>query len=61
MGEDSDFLVRLAAAKLPVVQWDGDAYLYRRHQTNMTIDRQGAGDGMLLTLARHLARRRGSL
>jgi glycosyltransferase involved in cell wall biosynthesis len=58
LGSDVDFLTRLKAAGMQTAVYDGDAAVYRRHQSNLTLDRAGKARGMMEVLARNIARRR---
>ena len=55
-GEDVDFLLRARSTVGPPMIWDGDCFIYRRHETNMTNDRPATNRGALSVLAQHLAR-----
>ncbi len=57
-GEDSDYLLRLRAAGMQRIAWDGDALIYRRHAGNMTNDRAGVTRGMLQVMHRQIVRGR---
>lgn len=57
-GEDVDFLLRARDAVGRPLVWDGNCFIYRRHETNMTNDRPAVNHGALSMLAQHLARRR---
>jgi glycosyltransferase involved in cell wall biosynthesis len=58
MSEDSDYLARLREAGMTCAVYDGDAAVYRRHDGNITLDVPAAGRGMLMLLARSIARKR---
>jgi glycosyltransferase involved in cell wall biosynthesis len=60
LGSDSDYIIRMKPAGMRSTIYDGDAYLYRRHATNITLDPAERRAGMLGVLARNLKRRRAS-
>jgi glycosyltransferase involved in cell wall biosynthesis len=60
LGSDADYLARMKQAGMRSTVYDGDAYLYRRHATNITLDVAAKRAGSLGVLIRNLKRRRAS-
>jgi len=58
MGEDVDYLARLREGGMVAVPWDGDAFIYRRHDANATTIPANVNRGHLDMLSRRIARRR---
>jgi glycosyltransferase involved in cell wall biosynthesis len=57
-GEDTDYIVRLRQAGMRTAVYDGDAAVYRRHESNMTLDVTDKRDGLFGVIVRNLARKR---
>lgn len=57
-GEDIDYLTRLHEAGMNLVAWNGDALIYRQHETNMTLMHEQFKSGQLGALARKIRRKR---
>lgn len=58
LGSDVDYLARLKQAGMRSAVYDGDAAVYRRHGSNITLDVAGKREGMFGVLTRNLKRRR---
>ena len=58
LGSDSDYMIRMKQAGMRSTIYDDDAYLYRRHATNITLDSAERRAAMLGVLSRNLKRRR---
>jgi glycosyltransferase involved in cell wall biosynthesis len=58
LGSDVDYIVRLRAAGMRAAIYDGDAAVYRRHRTNLTLDHAGKALAMMQVLKRNVARKR---
>lgn len=56
--EDGDYLIRMQEADARLLSWDGDALIYRQHETNMTLKREQFKSGQLGALARKIHRNR---
>lgn len=59
MGEDVDYLLRLRAAGMQCVIYDGPAIVYRRHRGNLTRDTKDVLNANMSLIAKHLRRKRG--
>jgi len=57
-GEDTDYLLRLQAAGMRSVAYDGDAVIYRRHGGNLSASPAEVAKGTMQVIGRHIARRR---
>jgi glycosyltransferase involved in cell wall biosynthesis len=60
-GEDVDYNLRLLNAGMQIGLCEADALVYRRHDSNMTNDRQGFRQGFVDILRRKLERERRDL
>ena len=58
LGSDVDYLARLNGAGMRSAIYDGDAAVYRRHNTNLTLDAEGRAKGLMTALARSISRKR---
>jgi glycosyltransferase involved in cell wall biosynthesis len=58
LGEDTDYVLKLRAAGMSAVECDAVVAIYRRHQSNITLDGVGVMRDRLGVLARNIARRR---
>jgi glycosyltransferase involved in cell wall biosynthesis len=58
LGEDTDYILKLRAAGMSAVECDSVVVIYRRHQSNTTLDGAGVMRDRLRVLARNIARRR---
>lgn len=58
LGSDVDYLARLKQAGMHSAVYDGDTAVYRRHASNLTLDRAGKREAMFGVLSRNLKRRR---
>jgi len=58
LGSDIDYLARLKHVGMRSAIYGGDAYLYRRHANNITLDVAAKRAGSLGMLVRNLRRRR---
>lgn len=56
VGEDTDYLLRLQEAGMRTAVWEGDAAIYRRHETNTTLLRETVSRGLLQVLSRKIHR-----
>jgi glycosyltransferase involved in cell wall biosynthesis len=56
--EDIDYLLRLRAAGMRRIAWEGDAAIHRRHASNTTHDRVGYARGLLQVMHRQIGRAR---
>ncbi|WP_315831168.1 glycosyltransferase family A protein [Bradyrhizobium prioriisuperbiae] len=57
-GEDTDYLIRLQEIGMRALTWDGDASIYRRHETSTTVMRQTVNTDLLKVLSRKIHRNR---
>lgn len=57
-GEDVDYLMRLQEAGMSLASWNGDALIYRQHETNMTLMHEQLKGGLLGALSRRIRRSR---
>ena len=57
-GEDTDFLIRFRQLGVRIATFDGPALIYRRHQSNMTVDPVRRKRGALDVLRRNMLRQR---
>lgn len=60
LGSDVDYLARLRQAGMKTTTYDGDAAVYRRHRSNITLDMAAKREGLFGVLARNLVRKRAS-
>lgn len=60
LGSDVDYIARLRQAGMRAAIHDGDAAVYRRHASNITLDVTAKREGMFDVIARNLRRRRAS-
>lgn len=58
LGEDTDYVLKLRAAGMSAVECNAVVVIYRRHQSNITLDGGGVMRDRLGVLARNIARRR---
>jgi hypothetical protein len=58
VGEDTDFNLRLLEAGLDPLLCETESLFYRRHETNVTNDRQAIRRGIVDVLRRKLARQK---
>lgn len=58
IGEDADYLARLQEAGMRLRPWDGDAIIYRQHDSNMTLMHEQFRSGQFGVLARKIRRNR---
>lgn len=58
VGEDIDYLARLHECGMVAAPWDGDAFIYRRHEANATSSPVNVSRGHLHMLSRRITRRR---
>lgn len=56
--EDLDYMSRAWQAGMRCAVYDGDSLIYRRHDANMTRDREATSAGVLAMMRRNIARRR---
>jgi glycosyltransferase involved in cell wall biosynthesis len=60
LGADTDYVVRLGQAGMRTAAYDGDAAVYRRHGSNITLNVGAKREGMFGVIARNIARKRAS-
>lgn len=58
LGSDADFILRLRAAGMKSVTYEGDAAVYRRHAGNITLDVAAKRAGLFGVIGRNLLRQR---
>jgi glycosyltransferase involved in cell wall biosynthesis len=58
LGSDADYLARLQEAGMNLLPWDGDALIYRQHETNLTLAHEKFKSGQLSVIARKIRRKR---
>lgn len=58
LGSDADYVTRLRQAGMRAAIYDGDAAIYRRHDSNITLDVAGKRRGLFGLMARNITRRR---
>lgn len=57
-GEDTDYLIRLQEIGMRSLAWDGDAAIYRRHESSTTLQRKTVNNDLLNVLSRKIHRNR---
>lgn len=58
LGSDADYLARVQEAGIRLLPWDGDALIYRQHETNITLMQEQFKSGQLGVMARKIRRKR---
>jgi glycosyltransferase involved in cell wall biosynthesis len=58
LGSDADYVARLRQAGMKTAIYDGDASVYRRHNSNITLDVAAKRNGLFGVIARNLGRKR---
>lgn len=58
LGSDADYLARLHEAGIRLLPWDGDALIYRQHETNITLANDQFKSGQLGVMLRQIRRKR---
>ncbi len=58
LGSDADYLARLQETGMRLLPWDGDALIYRQHETNITLMQEQFKKGQLGVIARKIRRNR---